>query len=579
MRNDRQSRDVERLSGRRRDREQRAILWSELELLARRLREAFRSPEIIDEIASKVAIPPPRASTAEISNELREKIDIAFERHDQALETLKPGGTVYQLFNEVRIQDAILAAQDVIGGAHAVVEQEASDNAFAAIATEQTVRASEDSALASQITSLSATVGDNAAAIVSEQTARADADTAIASNVTTLTARVDGNDADIQDIQVVKVDANGAVAAVEQEISATYSGLTAMASSAFFAEATANKIEAGYVLRLNNENLLELVSVQDGVTSGPTSTLKLDSDFVTISGTLQAGNTSAGIIINTPDKENAVYVYQDAAFTYALYASNQLIGGGTSLMESAGGYTLQALCGSGFSSARWGPYVAIDAQNIATGGGKGQIGVGNAGGGYAFRANAGGYYDASGDGYLPFTGKHDGMILKSESYDLGDIVTDGPVVARTLSDAFTEFKISDRSEMRGVVGVLAKVFGQWYTPAAFIDHEATIAASDGFEHTPENPVPPTVMTQNVADYEDQFDLVAINSVGEGSVNVCGRGGDLEAGDLIVTSSLRGKGQRQSDDIVRSSTVAKAREGATFGSPDEVKQIACIYLCG
>jgi len=47
----------------------------------------------------------------------------------------------------------------------------------------------------------------------------------------------------------------------------------------------------------------------------------------------------------------------------------------------------------------------------------------------------------------------------------------------------------------------------------------------------------------------------------------------------VASSLAGKGMKQSDDIVRNYTVAKAREGVTFSSATEVKQVACIYMCG
>ncbi|MGE0283900.1 MAG: hypothetical protein AB7P20_25245 [Rhizobiaceae bacterium] len=63
------------------------------------------------------------------------------------------------------------------------------------------------------------------------------------------------------------------------------------------------------------------------------------------------------------------------------------------------------------------------------------------------------------------------------------------------------------------------------------------------------------------------------------VNVCGEGGDIEVGDLIVTSSLPGKGMRQGDDIVRSCTVARTREAVRFSGPHEVKTIACIYHAG
>ena len=76
-----------------------------------------------------------------------------------------------------------------------------------------------------------------------------------------------------------------------------------------------------------------------------------------------------------------------------------------------------------------------------------------------------------------------------------------------------------------------------------------------------------------------YNIMAVNALGEGQINVCGEGGDIQAGDLIVTSSTPGKGMKQADDIVRAITVAKARESVTFSSPTEIKQIACIYLCG
>jgi hypothetical protein len=78
---------------------------------------------------------------------------------------------------------------------------------------------------------------------------------------------------------------------------------------------------------------------------------------------------------------------------------------------------------------------------------------------------------------------------------------------------------------------------------------------------------------------ETYNNTVINGVGEGAVNVCGEGGDISIGDLIVTSSTAGKGMKQSDNIVRSTTVARARQGITFASPTEVKLVACIYLCG
>jgi hypothetical protein len=77
---------------------------------------------------------------------------------------------------------------------------------------------------------------------------------------------------------------------------------------------------------------------------------------------------------------------------------------------------------------------------------------------------------------------------------------------------------------------------------------------------------------------DNNDVIIINSLGEGLVNVCGEGGNIEIGDLITTSSIPGKGMKQADDLMHNYTVAKAREAYTF-TGNEVVQIACTYHCG
>jgi hypothetical protein len=71
----------------------------------------------------------------------------------------------------------------------------------ALIVSEQTARIDADSALAADITALTATVNGNTAAITSEQTARIDADSAIASDVSTLSTTVSGHTATITSIQ------------------------------------------------------------------------------------------------------------------------------------------------------------------------------------------------------------------------------------------------------------------------------------------------------------------------------------------------------------------------------------------
>jgi hypothetical protein len=88
-----------------------------------------------------------------------------------------------------------------------------------------------------------------------------------------------------------------------------------------------------------------------------------------------------------------------------------------------------------------------------------------------------------------------------------------------------------------------------------------------------------VLRPEFANVYETYRPIGVNAIGEGKINVCGQGGDIQIGDFIVTSDIAGKGMKQADDIARSYTVAKARENVTFANSTETKQIACIYLCG
>lgn len=154
----------------------------------------------------------------------------------------------------------------------------------------------------------------------------------------------------------------------------------------------------------------------------------------------------------------------------------------------------------------------------------------------------------------PFTGSH--ICLTSSLYDVGDIVIDtGTVHKIDVSNVVGEISQSTAAEQKAVVGVFVKSFED--------DAFATNIDSQGLFN----------------DITTDKTYCQVNSVGEGQINVCGENGDIEVGDLIVTSTIAGKGMKQSDDVVRNYTVAKAREAVTFSSPTEVKQIACIYMCG
>jgi hypothetical protein len=175
----------------------------------------------------------------------------------------------------------------------------------------------------------------------------------------------------------------------------------------------------------------------------------------------------------------------------------------------------------------------------------------------------------------PFTGMHDGLVDDSVSPDIGDIMIDTEVlIRRDVSNTLCAMAISSQQN-QSAIGIYSEEMSDSYVPvsARIPDSNEPI---DTFES-----ISGDGSIARDSQYDDVFvgrKPIIVNSLGEGQINVCGEGGDIQSGDLIVTSSMPGKGMKQGDDIIRSYTVAKAREGATF-SAGEVKQIACIYLCG
>jgi hypothetical protein len=194
------------------------------------------------------------------------------------------------------------------------------------------------------------------------------------------------------------------------------------------------------------------------------------------------------------------------------------------------------------------------------------------------------YAEGSGTNYGPFTGAHDALVPKAFAGEIGDIVVDVACVARrNVSNTIFEVALSNAAN-QAPIGVLASACSALSAespPSALVVssvfHHEDVTGEDGTTTT--DVTRELVLDQRFAVLKRKYRIIAMNSLGEGQMNVCGRNGNLAAGDLIATSSMPGKGQRQDDDIVRSITVAKAREAVAFASPDEVKTVACIYLCG
>jgi hypothetical protein len=202
----------------------------------------------------------------------------------------------------------------------------------------------------------------------------------------------------------------------------------------------------------------------------------------------------------------------------------------------------------------------------------GLVGVNN---GNAFYAEAG--------TIGPFTGSHECVLLSGTEYEPGDIVVDTECVARgDLSNTLWHVEVSSEPRQFGAVGIIIYTMGPMNRQGllAVAHLELTVDEDTGIVSGP-------AWFEMV---KDQCDLACMNALGEGQMNVCGEGGrELRGGDLIVTSSMRGKGMRQaladdtSDDIVRSYTVARVRGKRSvvynFRSATDWKRVPVIFISG
>lgn len=239
-------------------------------------------------------------------------------------------------------------------------------------------------------------------------------------------------------------------------------------------------------------------------------------------------------------------------------------GGGVMTLQSVGGWALE-IEQTAYTSGTTGVWCIV-ASNSGVDtvpepdglGGEALIAGSYASGGYAGYANRG--------TWSPFTGSHEGLLPPSQHPEQGDILIDGPVQAQSISDAITEVYLSSQPNEAGAIGIFVSKF----TP---LENTAP-AALLTFNRVTKKNEPPV----NWNAIRAQYNIAVINAIGEGEINVCGENGNISKGDLIVTSSIPGKGMKQSDNIVRSYTVAKARQDVTFNG-NEIKRCACIYLCG
>lgn len=224
------------------------------------------------------------------------------------------------------------------------------------------------------------------------------------------------------------------------------------------------------------------------------------------------------------------------------------------------------------------PYVGVKGwgDNMGLEGQSGYIGVYSNGGSYDFYA--GGCNKIKGSVVSSFTGAHEGLIQNNIEAEIGDILVDCfRINNRDVSQSIFSHVISSVIKQKEVLGVLGSDRVSLYdeVPLSLLDKTKLIAADDTHE---------TSTSFGTVEYYDelaqQFSLIYVNALGDGMINVCKDGGNIEAGDYICSSNRAGKGMKQDDDLLHNYTVAKAREDCVWlEGEDDIRMIACTYHCG
>lgn len=183
---------------------------------------------------------------------------------------------------------------------------------------------------------------------------------------------------------------------------------------------------------------------------------------------------------------------------------------------------------------------------------------------------------------IDFTGQHRSIVSDSAPQDMDTMVgyivvsdgtyanLSGQAAKPTINEALPKVTLSSQYAQKSVYGVISDAEDpnsteRLYTTGAF-----------------------------VSVFEKTDNRLIINAVGEGGIWVTNANGSIDNGDLITSSSVPGLGALQSDDIMRSYTVAKATQACNFdlnsvtydceefdhsGTTYRRAFIGCTYHCG
>lgn len=175
---------------------------------------------------------------------------------------------------------------------------------------------------------------------------------------------------------------------------------------------------------------------------------------------------------------------------------------------------------------------------------------------------------------ISFTGGH--TCFADTDITIGDILEVSSGYLMTIDQSYTIVTTTTTSMSKKVFGVASKINDDVevnlrdYAELHEVTDNSAVLGDYKEEYLP--------FINNLVNngYKD----ITSNSLGEGGINVCSDGGNIEIGDYICSSNNKGKGMKQDDDLLHNYTVAKALESVDWTTEQSTtKMIACTYHCG
>jgi len=194
---------------------------------------------------------------------------------------------------------------------------------------------------------------------------------------------------------------------------------------------------------------------------------------------------------------------------------------------------------------------------------------------------------------ISFTGGH--TCFSTENLIVGDILNADSAKLFTIDQSYTFVSTASTAMSKKVFGIVSKTDDD--VEVNLRDNPLTCIEEIGVDgrkiYTTYKPeVQPYIDMLVNGGYKD----VVANALGEGGINVCSIGGDIENGDYITSSIVKGKGMRQADDILHNYTIAKSLADVVWsgetvgidgcystigsdGNSYKTKLIPCTYHAG